>query len=81
MLPLSRLVKASSWLGDEMYSAPKISKPLITSSPAEPASAPKVAVKKDATDDELWDVLARACFDEDVKSMPKGIDTKVGVHG
>ena len=38
-------------------------------------------VKKDATDDELWDVLTRACFDEDVKSMPKGIDTKVGETG
>ena len=38
-------------------------------------------VKKDATDDELWDVLTRACFDEDVKAMPKGIDTKVGETG
>ena len=38
-------------------------------------------VKKDATDDELWDVLKRACFDEDVKAMPKGIDTKVGETG
>ena len=38
-------------------------------------------VKKDATDDELWDVLIRACFDEDVKAMPKGIDTKVGETG
>lgn len=38
-------------------------------------------VKKDATDDELWDVLSRACFDEDVKAMPKGINTKVGETG
>ncbi len=38
-------------------------------------------VKKDATDDELWDVLKRACFDEDVKAMPKGIETKVGETG
>jgi ABC-type multidrug transport system fused ATPase/permease subunit len=38
-------------------------------------------VKKDATDEEIWDVLARACFDEDVKAMPKGIDTKVGETG
>lgn len=38
-------------------------------------------VKKDATDEELWDVLKRASFDEDVKSMPKGLDTKVGETG
>ena len=38
-------------------------------------------VKKDATDEELWDVLERACFDEDVKQMPKGINTKVGETG
>ncbi len=38
-------------------------------------------VKKDATDEELWDVLKRASFDEDVKAMPKGLDTKVGETG
>ncbi len=38
-------------------------------------------VKKDATDDELWEVLKRASFDEDVKAMTKGIDTKVGESG
>lgn len=38
-------------------------------------------VKKDATDEELWEVLKKASFDEDVKSMPKGIDTKVGASG
>ena len=38
-------------------------------------------VKKDATDEEIWAVLKRASFDEDVKAMPKGIDTKVGETG
>jgi len=38
-------------------------------------------VKKDATDDELWDALTRASFDEDVKAMPNGIETKVGETG
>lgn len=38
-------------------------------------------VKKDATDDEIWDALKRASFDEDVKAMPKGLDTKVGETG
>ena len=38
-------------------------------------------VKKDATDEELWNVLKRASFDEDVKLMPKGIETKVGETG
>jgi len=38
-------------------------------------------VKKDATDDEIWEVLKRACFDEDVRSMPNGLDTKVGETG
>ena len=38
-------------------------------------------VKKDATDEELWDVLKRAKFDEDVKKMPNGIETKVGETG
>lgn len=38
-------------------------------------------VKKDATDDELWDVLKRSSFDEDVLAMPNGIDTKVGETG
>ena len=38
-------------------------------------------VKKDATDDELWQVLKRASFDEDVKLMQKGIETKVGETG
>ena len=37
--------------------------------------------KKDATDEELWEVLKKACFDKDVKEMPKGIDTKVGETG
>ena len=38
-------------------------------------------VKKDATDEDLWNVLKRASFDEDVKAMPKGLDTKVGETG
>lgn len=38
-------------------------------------------VKKDATDEEIWEVLKRASFDEDVKAMPKGINTKVGESG
>lgn len=38
-------------------------------------------VKKEATDDELWDVLKRSSFDEDVLAMPNGIDTKVGETG
>ena len=38
-------------------------------------------VKKDATDEEIWNVLKRASFDEDVKAMPKGINTKVGESG
>ena len=38
-------------------------------------------VKKDATDDEIWNVLKRASFEEDVKAMPKGLNTKVGESG
>ena len=38
-------------------------------------------VKKNATDKQLWDVLERACFAEDVKALPKGLDTKVGESG
>ena len=38
-------------------------------------------VNKDATEEELWNVLKRASFDEDVKAMPKGIETKVGESG
>jgi len=38
-------------------------------------------VKKDATDEELWEVLKRASFDEDVKLLPKGLDTKLGESG
>lgn len=38
-------------------------------------------VKNDATEEELWQVLKRASFDEDVQSMPKGINTKVGESG
>lgn len=38
-------------------------------------------VKKDATDAELWDVLKKSSFDEDVLAMPNGIDTKVGETG
>lgn len=37
--------------------------------------------KRDATDEELWDVLKKSSFDEDVLAMPKGIDTKVGETG
>lgn len=37
--------------------------------------------KKDATEEELWTVLKQACFDEDVKEMTNGIDTKVGETG
>lgn len=38
-------------------------------------------VKKDATDEELWDVLNKSSFDEDVLNMPNGIYTKVGETG
>ena len=38
-------------------------------------------VKKDATDEEIWEVLKRASFDEDVKTMQKGLETKVGETG
>ncbi len=38
-------------------------------------------IKKDATDDELWEALKLACFDKDVKAMPQGIETKVGETG
>lgn len=37
--------------------------------------------KKDATDKELWSALKQACLDEDVKSMPHGINTRVGETG
>lgn len=37
--------------------------------------------KKDASDEEIWEVLKRACFDSDVKAMPNGLDTKVGETG
>ena len=37
--------------------------------------------KKDATEQEIWEVLKKACFDEDVKLMPNGLDTKVGETG
>ena len=38
-------------------------------------------IKKDATDEEIWQVLKDASFDEDVKALPKGVDTKVGESG
>ncbi len=38
-------------------------------------------IKKDATEEELWNVLKLASFEEDVKAMPKGIETKVGESG
>lgn len=38
-------------------------------------------VKKDATDEELWDVLAKASFADTVRAMPKDINTKVGETG
>lgn len=38
-------------------------------------------VKKDATDEELWDVLKRASFADDVMEMPKGLETRVGETG
>ena len=38
-------------------------------------------VKKEATEEELWEVLKRASFYDDVKDMPKGLDTKVGETG
>lgn len=38
-------------------------------------------IKKDATDEELWEVLRKASFEMDVKAMPKGLDTKVGESG
>ncbi len=38
-------------------------------------------VKKDATEEELWNVLERASFADTVKAMQKGLDTKVGESG
>lgn len=38
-------------------------------------------VKKDATDEELWEVLEKACFADTVRAMPKDINTKVGETG
>lgn len=37
--------------------------------------------KKDASESEIWEVLKKACFDEDVLAMPNGLDTKVGETG
>ncbi len=34
-----------------------------------------------ATDDQLWDVLAVAGLADDVRAMPKGLETPVGEHG
>lgn len=38
-------------------------------------------VKKDATEEEIWNVLERASFAADVKAMPRGLETKVGETG
>ena len=38
-------------------------------------------VKKDATDDEIIDVLKKASLYDDVEAMPNGINTKVGESG
>ena len=38
-------------------------------------------VKKDATDEELWEVLEKASFADTVRTMPKDINTKVGETG
>ena len=37
--------------------------------------------KADATDDELWQALERACLDDDVRRMNDGIETLVGEKG
>ena len=37
--------------------------------------------KEDATDDEIWEALTLASFDEDVKRMPDELDTMVGEKG
>ena len=37
--------------------------------------------KKDATEEEIWDVLKQACLDEDVKNMSNRLDTNVGETG
>ena len=37
--------------------------------------------KADATEEELWEVLHRACLDDDVKRMNEGLETLVGEKG
>lgn len=37
--------------------------------------------KANATDEEIWDAIKKASLDEFVKSLPNGIDTKVGESG
>lgn len=37
--------------------------------------------KADATDEEIWDAIKKASLEEFVKSLPKGIETKVGESG
>ena len=37
--------------------------------------------RRDATDEDLWDVLRRARLDELVRSLPDGLDTVVGERG
>jgi thiol reductant ABC exporter CydC subunit len=37
--------------------------------------------RRDATDEELWDALARARLADTVRALPDGIETRVGEHG
>ncbi len=37
--------------------------------------------KADATDEEIWEAIKKASLEEFVKSLPKGIDTRVGESG
>ncbi|MBV7363441.1 ABC transporter ATP-binding protein/permease [Actinomycetaceae bacterium TAE3-ERU4] len=38
-------------------------------------------VKPQATDEELWEVLALARVDEEIKALPRGLETKIGERG
>nr|WP_017614745.1 ABC transporter ATP-binding protein [Nocardiopsis salina] len=37
--------------------------------------------RPDATDDDLWEALTRVSLADEVRTMPRGLDTEVGTHG
>ncbi|MBE3000102.1 thiol reductant ABC exporter subunit CydC [Nocardiopsis sp. HNM0947] len=37
--------------------------------------------RPDATDDDLWEALVRVSLADEVRAMPRGLDTEVGTHG